>query len=406
MDWKQSDAQGEIGVAITHEIISRLRQMFRRQELNDVGIDAHVELVDERNGQATGLLLALQIKCGPSFLKEQTAAGYVFRGEAKHLDYWGNHSLPVVVVLVNPDKRRAFWAHVSHENVETTGKGWKLDVPFANEVGVSFLLGAKKILGVDATHTPFTILELNDTSNTNTKRYSVAILVQRPFARLRLEAAIRHATTEIRKERYHRTDALRALLQTRKAEVVSLYVAGDPTDVENANWLCRSIWVNQNLAAPLRPQSIGGVDLGDGLEVVWNSGYAEAFSFYRGLQIDKQSFIDAAKSIASETQGLVNQILGAGNVVIVHPDSFDAIFQRMRDAYFRSGNVGIPPYECRYIAERFADVMALADNAFIYCQQILKESGPANGAKLLLETTLRDYGKNLDRLGYELDKMR
>lgn len=45
MDWKPSDAQGEAGVAITHEIISRLQQMFRRQELNDVGIDAHVELM-------------------------------------------------------------------------------------------------------------------------------------------------------------------------------------------------------------------------------------------------------------------------------------------------------------------------------------------------------------------------
>jgi len=67
---------------IVHE---ELRWIFREIK-EDVGIDAHVEVVAD--GVATGKLIAVQIKSGASYFARQDAIGFVFRGELKHLDYW------------------------------------------------------------------------------------------------------------------------------------------------------------------------------------------------------------------------------------------------------------------------------------------------------------------------------
>lgn len=124
--WSPSDAQERQGVAITDQIIAKIGHIFRKQDTNDVGIDAHVELVDEKSHDVTGQLVALQIKGGPSFFKEATPDAFIFRGEMKHLDYWLNHSLPVFLVLVDTAKHRAFWQEISPVTTERLDKGWKV----------------------------------------------------------------------------------------------------------------------------------------------------------------------------------------------------------------------------------------------------------------------------------------
>lgn len=107
---------------------------FRPKPETDVGIDAEIEMVNE-HGEATGKLLSLQIKCGPSYLSESTKTGYIFRGDAEHLAYWLDHSLPVLLVLVDPSCRKCYWVEITAGAVERTGKGWKIEVPCHNVLG-------------------------------------------------------------------------------------------------------------------------------------------------------------------------------------------------------------------------------------------------------------------------------
>jgi hypothetical protein len=123
-----SATTGELGMAILAGLISGdLGWLFRRQHESDYGIDAQVEVVDD--GHTLGRLLALQVKSGQSYLKERVKDGFVFRPDRSHVEYWLAHSLPVLVVLVDPDAGQAWWQHVSRSTVESTGKGWKLIVP-------------------------------------------------------------------------------------------------------------------------------------------------------------------------------------------------------------------------------------------------------------------------------------
>ena len=90
-----------LGVATTEKIINKMGLIFREQPTDDYGVDAQIETIE--NGYATGKLIAVQIKSGESYFKEPTSEGIVFRGERKHYDYWLNHSLPVIIVLYNPE---------------------------------------------------------------------------------------------------------------------------------------------------------------------------------------------------------------------------------------------------------------------------------------------------------------
>ena len=70
---------------------------FRSQHVKDYGIDAHTEPFDGLH-QPSGRLLALQIKSGDSYFRDETDDGWWYWGENKHLRYWLGHVLPVLIM--------------------------------------------------------------------------------------------------------------------------------------------------------------------------------------------------------------------------------------------------------------------------------------------------------------------
>ena len=66
-----------IGVYHCGKIAEQNGWMFREQPIDDVGIDAHMELT-EPTGESKQLL-ALQIKSGASWFKEEKGESFIFR---------------------------------------------------------------------------------------------------------------------------------------------------------------------------------------------------------------------------------------------------------------------------------------------------------------------------------------
>jgi hypothetical protein len=137
---KESDL-GALGVRIVDSIVEDdLRCIFRPRERRDFGIDGEIELVDPDENQirrATGRLVAIQIKCGASHFNESEGESYVYRGELKHLEYWTDFSLPVIVALCHPDTRAAYWAEVTPGTITRLEKDWKILVPKKNSLSLS-----------------------------------------------------------------------------------------------------------------------------------------------------------------------------------------------------------------------------------------------------------------------------
>ncbi|MGV8120659.1 MAG: DUF4365 domain-containing protein [Candidatus Xenobiia bacterium LiM19] len=146
---------GNLGVNLVEFIIiNDFHWRFREQQTDDCGIDAQIEIVE--NKLASGHLIAAQIKAGASYLKERTKIGFVYRGKIEHLNYWSHHSLPVVIILCDIENRTAYWQHVFKENIQTTKKGWKILIPYIQKLNSKY---KKQLSSLSAYRSAFTTYE-------------------------------------------------------------------------------------------------------------------------------------------------------------------------------------------------------------------------------------------------------
>jgi hypothetical protein len=121
-----------------------LRWIFREIPKDDLGIDGYVEILRD-NRKSQGRLFAVQIKTGPSYLAERDEVGFVYRGALQHLNYWMEHSLPVLIVFCDPSTKTCYWEHIAAPNVSRTPKGWKITVPQAKILSVDHKAALKKL---------------------------------------------------------------------------------------------------------------------------------------------------------------------------------------------------------------------------------------------------------------------
>lgn len=127
--YSEDDEKGSLGVDIVSKTVRRdFSWIFREQPKNDLGIDAQIEIINDSR-QGTGRIIAAQIKAGKSFFEEETTDEFVFRGKKKHLNYWLNHSLPVIIIICNLDTEVCYWAEVNRTSVNELDKGWKILIP-------------------------------------------------------------------------------------------------------------------------------------------------------------------------------------------------------------------------------------------------------------------------------------
>lgn len=105
--YHQTNSQERLGVNAVAEAIAKIGQIWREIPMADVGIDGQIEYVSPE-GFATGRMIAVQIKSGPSFFQE-SQGDWVFYPEEKHRFYWERFPLPVLIIIHNPETNLSYW---------------------------------------------------------------------------------------------------------------------------------------------------------------------------------------------------------------------------------------------------------------------------------------------------------
>lgn len=109
---------------------------------HDLGTDLWVTPRDDR-GFDPGLMLGVQVKSTNRPRQSVTVdgqAGWWFRdSDQRHLRHWLAHSVPHLIVLHDLQSGVSYWAHVTTQAVQWTGKGGKVFVPAANTLDESAL---------------------------------------------------------------------------------------------------------------------------------------------------------------------------------------------------------------------------------------------------------------------------
>lgn len=129
--YKDSSKKGEDGITILKGIVeNQLEWIFRpNHKEHDFGIDAYLDVIAEF-GQVTGKTIAAQVKTGSSYFKEKNDFGWIYRGEMAHLNYYLNHEIPVIIIIVDEENKEAFWCLCDPQKTERAGENWKITIPF------------------------------------------------------------------------------------------------------------------------------------------------------------------------------------------------------------------------------------------------------------------------------------
>jgi hypothetical protein len=96
------------GVSRMASEVADLGLIWRETPNSDVGIDGQIEFVDA-DGFATGLVIAVQVKSGSSYLNIKDGR-IVYRPLAKHANYWREFPIPVPLAIHDPKSQKIFWA--------------------------------------------------------------------------------------------------------------------------------------------------------------------------------------------------------------------------------------------------------------------------------------------------------
>lgn len=131
----KSNREGRKGVTILTSIIEdQLNWLLRiNHQEDDFGIDAYIDIVTD-GGHLTGKFIAVQIKSGESYFKSKTDYGWKYFGENKHLNYYLNHEIPLILVLVDTMAKKAYWEICDATQTEKSGNGWSTVIPFNQEL--------------------------------------------------------------------------------------------------------------------------------------------------------------------------------------------------------------------------------------------------------------------------------
>ena len=411
MKAQKTDRTERKGVGIAITTFESIDYAFREQSISDYGIDAHAELIIDE--EPTGRLLGIQLKSGPSYLKETVDAGYVFRTDEAHVECWLNHSLPVLICLCDLDKSCIYWQVVSKETAESTGKGFKVIVPINQLVDSSAKKTFEDLLTPVVADEKFTIFRTGDASHNAAKRYSFDVVLNGTATKAEIASIVRHVTNEGQKRRYHRNHLVEGRWGDTDAHVVWTYVYLSAEDQTRRNHICRTIWINDDFKPEFRPMGFDGENIGDQIIMDWSMNYESMAKLVSDNTLSKEDYfaevlprIEELKTILAVLDGNLNQLGSQTIDEATFLKSTDTERKRLDNLYDELGAIAFAPFECEQMDQKLQSFVAYLHNVWLYYSDSARDKWDS-------ETRLRQCLKQIEyaketasHLDYELKKIR
>lgn len=347
----------------------------REQTITDVGIDMQVEIVE--NSEPTGQLLALQIKSGESYFKEEKDNNVIFRGQKKHLDYWTNYSLPVFIILHNPATNKTYWQRVIPTKTKKTEKGWKIAVPYDQPLSV---MHKEDIVTFYKNTNHFTVMEISDTSHGLNRRVAAKILVENTYAtsKTTMRNIIPILNENLRSSDYHRNEITRNKYKDQPAEVISIFFYDSIMQINHGLTFCRTIWNNPQCENKVNPfladETIKEID------IKWDIENEILKEFIAENQLSKGAYLDLTDKHYNEISLIIEDMektlhkyqanhnfTELKKQILTWKDSIEIMDQQV-------SNMGYPPVECQDIDEIIHPSVALLHNIIIIANDLDRDS--------------------------------
>lgn len=413
----------DLGISFVHNQVARMGFFFREQSKHDFGIDAHIETVD-MNGRGSGRNIAVQIKSGSSYIKVDQEGNIVHYTDERHIRYWAEHSLPVLLVVYNPEQEIAWWCDVKtyisrHPSLLSQGP-CRVVLPGTQQFNVESKDAFAELATVPQSplildRQYFSVISLDDISTAQAKRYRAEILVgnvNNDVVRL----AIYQATEHLKHVVEHSSDHRAAHWGDQQPHLVTLFVYRDLDDKAHTNWVARSIWRDPN-SAGAKLVNFGKMnDYTEDIEIdfadkqklqVWRQFISE-----RG--ITKYQFLKKVERWITISDDLVAQAVTLTQERDSHritEDTYVEAMSALAQAYteqvehkYDDGTTG--PSEVRDAEMRYVATIGSGGNAFIaFTPRGLETWTDPKRRDYMVKSYVKRYKEDREILGFELKKL-
>jgi len=258
----------------------------------------------------------------------------------------------------------------------------------------------------------YTIVNQRDVSHAGAKRYSATILLDRHYPREVIKEIIEEATEKLKYSNYYHNERVKAWWGKTPAHVVWLFIAYDLEDIQNANWVCRTCWIDPSLREDMRPTGLNGNDKLKNIEILWNDDYKPHKEFLESYQGTKEEVLEAIRTILSEMVKLAERAINyfekyqSGDI---SEEEFISAMQKMEpevtELYFQSDNIPLPPKDCEDYDQACQNIFATIHDMFLYYSKRGLETWPRQNRDWLMQQTIKRFHDDCRRIGFEKRKV-
>lgn len=361
-----------MGIALTRFRCGQMDLIFREKPTQDHGIDAEIEIT--KDGEATGQLISVQVKCGPSQFVEANEERIIFRFKKRHYDYWTQHSLPVIVVLVDPVAEICFWGMVTSANASKVRTQYMIEVPRSQVLNESAREQLVAIATPVISPTTYEVIEEQDQSTAFKRVVSSSIKLlpgAKPWNQHSVRQLILERTGTLRGSSYYRNEQTKSMHSHSPASEVWVYIYHSEHHKSRGAYVARALWVDPELSEDLSPLGFDGEADPTGMVIDWNEDAQNLIRLIDEKRVPKSDYLKYAFEVFGEIEPLVSR-----HRYLIPAQSGQADYL----AFIRDAKIletlpeePVPPHECERLGQRVEELTALLGNAVIFANRVLED---------------------------------
>jgi len=373
---------------------------------------------------ATGRNIAVQIKSGASYIKQNEKGDLVHYTDEKHILYWAQHSLPVILIIFDPQTETAWWcdvkAYISRHPTLLSHGPYKIECASTSQFNV---LVREELRALEKTYQGpltlsrelFSIISIADVSTNQAKRYRSEILLgnaSQNVARL----AIYQATNYLKTVVEHSSEQFAARWVQQQSHVIWLYVYRTLEDKAHTNWMARSVWRDKNNEGAKLIHFGKGNDFTNDIEIEFSDDRTQqARSEFVAARISSKydftkkvtRWISLVDELVNQAQKLSEQIQAQQITLEFYVDTMSNLSRMYIETIENKFDNGTSaPLEARDAELKFVQIIGDVGNLFLlFSPRGLQTWTDLKQRDWLFQSYLKRYYTDREMFAFEIKKL-